>query len=170
MSQTPACPSSPFIRALAGWISSGFGSGYARVAPGTVGSVVAFLFLALLWWFGIVATTAGLIALAVGTSVIGLLAVAVSVRGSIEPDPGWIVIDEWAGLYVALLGSSASSPFQLLVILAVFRLLDIAKPGPVGWAEELPGATGIMADDLVAGALTARVVQSCWYLMGVAFA
>ena len=132
--------------------------------------MVAFLFLALLWWFGIVASTADLVAVAVGTSVLGLFAVAVSVRGSSEHDPGWIVIDEWAGLYVALLGTSASSPIQLIVIFVVFRLFDIVKPGPVGWAERLPGATGIMADDIVAGALTALVVQACWYLMGVAFA
>jgi phosphatidylglycerophosphatase A len=35
---------------------------------------------------------------------------------------------------------------------AAFRLFDIVKPGPVSSAEELPGAIGIMADDLVAGA------------------
>ncbi len=34
----------------------------------------------------------------------------------------------------------------------IFRLLDVAKPGPIGWADRQGGAAGIMADDLIAGA------------------
>lgn len=170
MSENAPCPTSPYIRTLSNWISSGFGSGYARVAPGTVGTIVAFLFVALLWWFEIVTTTEHLIALAVATTVVGGLAVQISIKGSTEADPGWIVIDEWAGLYVALIGCSASSPLMLLAVLCTFRLLDILKPGPVGWSEKIPGSVGIMADDIVAGALSALIVQASWYLYGVALA
>jgi len=47
----------------------------------------------------------------------------------------------------------------------VFRILDIAKPGPVGWADRQKNAAGIMADDLIAGAIAAGIVwavQSRW--------
>ena len=40
----------------------------------------------------------------------------------------------------------------LVLAFVGFRLLDIVKPGPVGWADRQPGAFGIMADDILAGA------------------
>ena len=42
----------------------------------------------------------------------------------------------------------------------MFRLFDIWKPGPVGAAERLHGAAGVMADDLVAGAVAALLVTA----------
>jgi phosphatidylglycerophosphatase A len=49
---------------------------------------------------------------------------------------------------------------------ALFRLLDAVKIGPVAWAERLPGEFGIMADDLVAGFLSAVLVLSARWLLG----
>ena len=72
-------------------------------------------------------------------------------------DPGFIVIDEWAGMLTALFLIVAPSLISVLLAFALFRLFDILKPGPVRWAESLPGAWGIMADDLVAGVLAALV-------------
>jgi phosphatidylglycerophosphatase A len=63
------------------------------------------------------------------------------------------VIDEWAGLFVALCGVDLFSFGQVVIALVGFRLFDIVKPGPVAWAERLPGAIGVMADDIVAGGL-----------------
>ena len=40
-----------------------------------------------------------------------------------------------------------------LIAFGLFRLFDIAKPGPVAWAEHVPGVAGVMLDDIVAGAL-----------------
>jgi phosphatidylglycerophosphatase A len=37
-------------------------------------------------------------------------------------------------------------------------LLDITKPGPIGWADRQSGAAGIMADDVIAGAITAGIL------------
>ena len=39
-----------------------------------------------------------------------------------------------------------------------FRLFDILKPGPVGWADRQPDAVGVMLDDVIAGALAAAGV------------
>ncbi|MEO9190563.1 MAG: phosphatidylglycerophosphatase A, partial [Acetobacteraceae bacterium] len=50
------------------------------------------------------------------------------------------------------------TPLGLLAALAVFRLLDIAKPGPIGWADRQGGAAGVMEDDLIAGALGAGIL------------
>ena len=65
-------------------------------------------------------------------------------------DPGWVVIDEVAGALLGVIGLTGL-PFAIGWIVA--RIADITKRFPlVRAAERLPGATGIMADDLVAGA------------------
>jgi phosphatidylglycerophosphatase A len=66
-------------------------------------------------------------------------------------DPGWIVIDEWAGLAVALLFSSPTNIMSYALPFIVFRLFDITKPGIIRQVEKLPGALGVMSDDLLAG-------------------
>ena len=66
-------------------------------------------------------------------------------------DAGWIVVDEAAGSFIALIGVTAYP--AALVAFGVFRVADIFKrtfPG-VAAAERVPGATGVIADDLVAG-------------------
>ncbi len=65
-------------------------------------------------------------------------------------DPGQIVIDEAAGMLLALHGQAAAG-WRLLAAFAAFRLFDILKPWPVGWSQRLPGAWGVVADDLLAG-------------------
>lgn len=68
-----------------------------------------------------------------------------------EGDAGWIVIDEAAGTFLALLGLGLSP--AAFVAFVVFRAADIFKnvfPG-VAAAEEIGGPVGVTADDLVAG-------------------
>jgi phosphatidylglycerophosphatase A len=150
------------LKTLAHWISSGFGSGYAFVAPGTFGSIAGFIFWWLLFRLNIASTSSATLALAAVTTCVGSIAVTYSMRftpGS--SDPQWIVIDEWAGLFIALAGLTPSNWAAALAGLALFRVLDATKLGPVAWAEQLPGAYGVMADDLVAGALTAGIITLC---------
>ena len=74
-------------------------------------------------------------------------------------DPQEVVIDEWAGLSLTLLAASPSSALDLLLAFVLFRFFDIIKPPPVSNAERLPGATGIMLDDLVAGGYALLILQ-----------
>ena len=79
-------------------------------------------------------------------AVIGLWAAAPFALG----DPGWVVIDETAGAWLGVIGL-AGWPFAIGWLVA--RIADITKwPPGVRAAESLPGAWGVMADDLVAGA------------------
>lgn len=67
-----------------------------------------------------------------------------------EGDPGWVVIDETAGALLAMVGMTGVA---LVVAWLVARIADITKSFPgVRQAEALPDASGVMADDLVAGA------------------
>jgi len=64
-------------------------------------------------------------------------------------DPGWIVIDEMAGTFVAIIGL-AGWPWLIAVVVA--RLADIFKVLPgVPQAERLGGAVGVTMDGVVAG-------------------
>lgn len=136
---------------LARWIASGFGTGFAPVAPGTVASAVATLVgAALLWWSPFALLVAVLLA-----TFGGLWAMRAA---QVEDDPGWVVIDEFAGQWTALLGLGTVTPLGLLAAFLLFRLFDVTKLGPVGWADRHHGAVGVMADDLIAGALAAGIL------------
>jgi phosphatidylglycerophosphatase A len=137
--------------AFARLLASGFGSGYTPRAPGTAGSLVA-----LILGIPLLLAPPGVLALAILlASLLGLWAIRAA---AIDGDPGWVVIDEVAGQWTALLGLAHPTPIGLLAAFALFRLLDIMKPGPVAWADRQTGAAGIMADDLVAGAIAAGVL------------
>lgn len=74
-----------------------------------------------------------------------------------DKDPGWIVVDEWLGQWLCLLIVSLVVELNvswLAACFAAFRLLDIAKPWPIGMAERMgPPWWSIQADDLLAGAI-----------------
>ena len=94
---------------------------------------------------GRVGWTAQLVAALVVTAV----SIWASGRFSGEGDPGWVVIDEAAGTFLATIGVAVG---PALVGFAVFRIADITKRFPlVRKAESLPGGLGITADDVVAG-------------------
>lgn len=132
-------------------IAAVFGCGRFPWAPGTAASLLA---LPLGW--GLMELPPLVLVLAIVLASLGGLWAIHAAR--VEGDPGWVVIDEVAGQWVALLGLARPSLAGLAAAFLVFRLLDIAKPGPVGWADRQPGAAGIMADDLIAGALAAGIL------------
>lgn len=132
-------------------IASGCGSGYAPIAPGTLASALTLLPAAALLHF-----SPGLLPVAV---LIVALAGLWSIRAAdVDGDPAWVVIDEIAGQLLALCGLAQATATGLFVGFLLFRLLDIAKPGPIAWADRQGGAAGIMADDLIAGAIAAGIL------------
>jgi phosphatidylglycerophosphatase A len=80
-------------------------------------------------------------------------------RISGRADPGWIVIDEFAGQWIAMLPLIVwPGVIGLIAAFGLFRLFDITKPGPVGWADRRHDAVGVMADDVIAGAIAAAIL------------
>lgn len=148
-------------------IATGLGSGLLPFAPGTWGSfaaltawigivilgllldlrkpLAAFVFLGpfLLWWIGSRSIK--------------------KIQSTFEnEDPPYIVIDEWVGMWIALMPLAsviARDPFaswqehllRCALPFGLFRILDIWKPGPIGRAQKLGGSAGIMMDDVLAG-------------------
>ena len=133
-------------------IATGFGSGRFSPAPGTWGSIAA-------WIIGIVLMMSGpgkaaLCLAFIFSCLAGWWAVERIEEQTDSHDDGMIVIDEWAGIWLAML-MTAGHPVFLLMALALFRLFDIWKPGPIGWLDRhVQGPAGVMLDDLAAGLVT----------------
>jgi phosphatidylglycerophosphatase A len=140
------------------WIASGGNIGRAPFAPGTVASLAALLIGALALWIDHRLLTL----LAISACVIGTWAIHETGE---QGDPGWIVVDEFAGQWIAMLGLGRVSWYGLLAAFVLFRLFDIIKLGPVRWADRKDGAIGVMADDVVAGLIAAAIL----FLAGIFF-
>lgn len=134
---------------LAMLIATWFGSGHLPKAPGTWGSAAALPFA---WPIVVLTGPVGLLVAAALAYVAGSWAVGVVLRDTGVKDPGWIVIDEVVGQWLTLVPIAIFDPMLYLLGFLVFRVLDIVKPWPARWCDrELPGAAGIMLDDVVAG-------------------
>jgi phosphatidylglycerophosphatase A len=83
---------------------------------------------------------------------------AIGAAGAGAADPGWVVIDEIAGQWLTMLALPRPSLPGVIAAFLLFRLLDIAKPGPIGWADRRAGPLAVMGDDLIAGAIGAALL------------
>jgi phosphatidylglycerophosphatase A len=150
------------VRAMpAFWLASGGGVGLAPFAAGTFGSIAALLPWLLLRELPPLgyAAVVGLV-FAVG----GWAAQRVIVALRVE-DPGFIVIDEFVGLWVALCLVPPGWGW-VLVGFGLFRLFDIWKPWPVSWADRrVKGGWGTMLDDVLAGAMAWGSLQLLAWLL-----
>lgn len=145
---------------MATLVATGLGCGYAPVAPGTAGSLLG---LAMFWplaqlrpWAQLAALAAlVLLGAATGSSVARRLAIK---------DPGVVVVDEVAGMWVTLLFVPLT-PVNAAAGFFLFRVADVVKPFPARRLERLRGGWGIIADDLMAGVyanLALRLVLAVW--------
>ncbi|MDX1624619.1 MAG: phosphatidylglycerophosphatase A [Gemmatimonadota bacterium] len=127
------------------------GVGYWPWGPGTLASA---LVVAAWWWLAPSAPQWLLV-----TAVLAGAGFAAAGRAErvLGHDDGRIVIDEVAGMALALAAAPRSWPAAVAAFL-LFRLFDIAKPPPFDRLQEAPGGWGVMLDDLGSGAAAALVV------------
>jgi len=136
--------------------------GYMKSASGTWGSLVALPFAWLIYEIGGLWLFAFAIPAAYAK---GYIATKWMTEGADNHDPSEIVIDEVVGQWIALFPVFYGASHVGMNVLALwpgwvaafvlFRLFDITKPGPVGWADRKDNATGVMLDDVIAGVLAA---------------
>lgn len=132
-------------------IAAGLGTGFAPIAAGTVASAAATVTGGALMLVSPLALAGAALLAVVG----GYLAIK---RAGIEGDPKWVVIDEFAGQWITLLALPQPDVPALLLAFVLFRILDVTKLGPIGWADRQHGAFGIMADDVIAGFIGALLL------------
>jgi phosphatidylglycerophosphatase A len=142
------------------FVALGFGTGLSPIVPGTVGTLVGFVVHAALSGLPLglqLAVLAGLFAL-------GVAVCERSARDLGAEDPSAIVWDEVVAFALVLQVAPVSlSGFGAAFLL--FRLFDIWKPFPIGWADRhFKGGFGIMVDDVLAAGYSMFVL---WHLRGL---
>ncbi|MEI6260623.1 MAG: phosphatidylglycerophosphatase A [Deltaproteobacteria bacterium] len=129
------------------YLATGCKSGYSPIIPGTAGSLAALVPCWLLSLLPLPVSSMFLIAFIVLSIWVSELAENIVGR----KDPGCIVIDEFAGMMITLLGIHFTWQSALAGFF-IFRVLDILKPFPIRYLERtIPGGAGIVLDDVAAG-------------------
>lgn len=140
---------------------SGFFFGYAPIAPGTAGTVCAWLIFLVLRYMQI--SLAVVISLATLFFVIGILLLRHNRDLEIN-DPGWVVIDEIAAFLVVLACLPAQTLVLHVIAFVLFRFFDTIKIGLVRTVDSyMKTALGIMLDDLIAAAYTLGIIWFFYY-------
>lgn len=128
-------------------IATGLGSGRISPAPGTWGTLAA-------WLPAIFLPETVILALAALACAAGFWAVKRFQQKSGTHDAGMIVIDEWVGIWITLAFAATGAMDQAAASLVLFRLFDILKPWPVCYFDRhVDGAAGVMLDDIAAGVM-----------------
>ena len=135
--------------------------GHSKYAPGTMGSLIGvligcFLILNLDIKFYLIFLIIFII--------ISYFLCEAHLKFHKKKDPKEVVVDEFSGQFIALLGCVISENLthiflSLLLSFILFRFFDITKIGPIKKFENLPNGIGIMADDIAAG-LFAFITQA----------
>jgi len=142
-------------------LATGFGLGYLPKAPGTWGTLLALpihYLIVQLPLQGYVAAIAIII-------VIAVISAGAAEKIMDRPDPGIVVIDEVAGMLIAMIAIPAH-PLAWLFAFILFRFFDILKPFPVNFFDQrFHGGLGIVLDDLMAGLYAFGALQLLWPLL-----
>jgi len=159
---TPRRPSVAFMLSHpAHCLALGFGSGLSPKAPGTSGTLWAWLAWLVLQSHLSVTAQGGLIA---ASLLLGWWACTVTAKHLGVSDPGCIVWDEVVAMWLILWLVLPAGFWAQVVAFALFRFFDAVKPGPVAWADQQfkgfgwRGGFGILWDDLVAAFCTLLVI------------
>ena len=147
------------MRSLILFFATGFGSGYAPVAPGTAGSVVGMV---VVWFvFGPLWMRSPSLCLLIFALA---FAIACWISDRAEKifdnhDDSRIVIDEVLGMAVTMFGNPITFPW-LMVGFLLFRIADVIKPWPASLIDRrMRNGAGVMLDDLAAAIYANIVLQ-----------
>ncbi len=137
------------------FLATGFYIGNIPLAPGTFGTILG---LPLCFLLGLLKLPIALVC----TLLFILIAIWIShiaEKRLEKKDPGCIVIDEIAGMAVALIGLPLNLTTGLIGFI-IFRILDISKPFPIRALEKhLPGGVGVVMDDVIAGLMANLILR-----------
>lgn len=141
-------------------LAYGFGAGLSPFAPGTCGSFIVLPVYYLLMPLNIYYYCAL-------TAIVCIAGIWICHKTSKDlgiHDPGGIVWDEVAGMFITLTAVPADW-LWLIVAFFVFRFFDVIKPWPINWLDKnVKGGLGIMVDDIVAGLFSLLVMHGLIYL------
>jgi phosphatidylglycerophosphatase A len=156
-------------------IATGFGAGYAPIAPGTFGSILGLVIAGGIIYFLRHEPNAPYVTLIIASAIVGLVGIWAATRAERvfgTTDPGAIVIDEVCGQMITFVCVAAYYRdaiyyswdrrvllLTLFIGFLLFRAFDIFKPYPIRRLEALGSGLGVMADDVLAGIYAAVILS-----------
>ncbi|MCF6345175.1 MAG: phosphatidylglycerophosphatase A [Thiomicrorhabdus sp.] len=140
----------------------GFGSGLAKKAPGTAGTLLGLLlFLPVLLWSEWLAWGVLLLGTLFGSFICGQSSKLLGVH-----DHGGIVWDEFIGIWLVLVLLPEQSVLYWVLAFIAFRVFDIWKPWPINWIDQkVQGGFGIMLDDVFAALFALMAIWTAQWLI-----
>ena len=145
---------------MAKLFSTFFYVGYFPLAPGSAASLVGVAIC-----YGLKGQMALYIGVWAVVTILGFIYAGKMESIAGKKDPSCVVIDEVSGMMISLF----LLPFQWPVVISaffLFRAFDMFKIYPANKLESLPGASGIMMDDIAAGIYTNVIMQIVVRLVG----
>lgn len=143
------------------FLAFGLGSGAVPKAPGTFGTLAAIP----IWWLFSDLSILPYLGLLFISFVFGCWLCGRTSEDLGVHDHGGIVWDEFVGLWVTFIALPSGWPWLVLGFV-LFRIFDIWKPWPIGWADkQVSGGLGIMLDDLIAGLIALGCLQGLHYII-----
>ncbi|HDR05378.1 MAG TPA: phosphatidylglycerophosphatase A [Candidatus Marinimicrobia bacterium] len=147
---------------LARMVGTFFYIGYMPLAPGTWGSLALVLLLYVfplndLYWQMVILISLILASVWSGN---------ILEKADHKEDPRYIVIDEVAGMFLALFALPSDNFKVCLIAFILFRIFDIVKPFGINRLQDIHGGVGIVADDLAAG-LLAWIITTILFTAGM---
>ena len=139
------------------WVAVGFGAGLIPWISGTTGTVPFWLIL-YAWTSALHPSLIWMPLVSLVVTVIGFWAASKAEEEMGTHDPKQIVIDEWAGMAITLIGVPPRLSSYIAAFI-LFRIFDVIKPPPARQLEKLPGGYGIVMDDVFAGFYALLVYQ-----------
>ena len=145
------------------WFAVGFGTGFFRLAPGTLGSLLAtllfyFLIIPFLRPFAYIFILVAYVFLIIASFFFGLFLYR-RTRGA-EKDAKIFVWDEFVGPWLAYFPLVVFETFWPWIIFSfiLFRIFDIWKPRPISYFDSLHSPYGVMMDDIISGLFSALII------------
>ncbi len=155
MGQTPneSQTEKPKLDFVTRFIGSGFFTGYAPVASGTVGSAIALVFF-------LIPNFSSLYSIIPATIILFVIGgfVADKMEKVYGQDPSVVTVDEIVGMWLSLWLIQITI-LNVVLAFIIFRILDILKPYPAGEFDKRSGGWNIMLDDVIAGLYTNVILQ-----------
>lgn len=147
-----------------------FYSGLSPKAPGTVGTFISLILAMLLLQY---LTITNLFMLSILISIIAVQQIDIYEKQTSTHDSSKIVIDELAGMWIALsvVNIEANSYILAMITFVLFRVFDILKPSIIGKIDrDVKGGLGVMGDDIVAGFFAGLLTVLIQYILSEYFA
>ena len=146
---------------LARLIVTFFYIGHAKIAPGSIASLVTTL---IFYFFAKHLISYLFIIIILITSILAFFAVSIYTYELSEKDRSEIVIDEVIGQSIALLPlllfeqTNPPQLFMCIISLLFFRFFDIVKPYPINKFDKMNNTFGVIFDDILAGVFSALLL------------